>query len=132
MLCPRCGFDAQARDRHIASYLPGRLVARYLNRELPDARVGFFLLNAPAPNDYMGYSRSGNWHDIPVFDPLRFAQTADDVAAVARRFELTHVVFRTAAPEQVNPAITAFRERDTVPVWRFQDFIVAKIKPAGG
>jgi 4-amino-4-deoxy-L-arabinose transferase-like glycosyltransferase len=131
VLCLRCGFDAKAREDHIATYMPGRLVARYLNRELPDARVGFFLLNGPAPNDYMGYSRSGNWHDIPVFDPLRFAQSADDVAAIARRFGLTHAVFRTRAPEQMSPAITAFRERDTVPAWTFQDFIVARIKPPG-
>ena len=131
-LCLQCGFDARARDTFVATYMPGRIVARHLNRDLPDARIGFFLLNGPAPTDYMGYSRSGNWHDIPVYTDLKRAQTADDVAIIAKRFELTHAVFRTAAPEQVNDAIAVFRERDTITVWQFQDFIVARIKPAPG
>jgi hypothetical protein len=129
-LCPRCGFDEQARVELITTYMPDRLVARYLDRELPDARIGFFLLNGPAPADFTGYSRAGNWHDVGVYGDLARATSAEDVAAIASRFALTHAVFRTRAPEQVTPAITSFRERYTVPVWQFRDFIVAKIKPA--
>jgi 4-amino-4-deoxy-L-arabinose transferase-like glycosyltransferase len=126
-LCPGCAFGERARENYLAQHLPNRIVSDYLNRNLADARVGFFLLNGPAPAGFTGYSRAGNWHDVPVFRALALAQTAEDVAAVAAQYHLTHAVFRTNAPEQENAAIRAYRERYVTPVWRFQDFIVARI-----
>jgi hypothetical protein len=42
------------------------------------------------------------------------------------------VVYRTAAPEAETDAMRAFRERYVTPIWRFQDFVVARIDGASG
>jgi len=128
-VCRRCAFDASARHAYIARYATLRVVAEWLTEHLPDAHVGFFVLNDASPAGYTGYSRGGNWHDLAAFDALVQARTADDVAVIARRFGLTHVVVRVnAEPEE--HAIAAFRDRDTQPMWQFENYRVAVVTPA--
>ncbi|MEJ7667773.1 MAG: glycosyltransferase family 39 protein [Casimicrobiaceae bacterium] len=126
-LCPGCAFDAGARANYVGNYLPDRIVSDYLNRNLPEARVGFFMLNAPSPAGYVGYSRSANWHDYPVFGPLARAKSVDDVLAIATRYGLTHAVFRESPVDAENAAIREFRKHHTTPTWRFGDMVVTKI-----
>jgi hypothetical protein len=57
------------------------------------------------------------------------ADSADDIAALAQTYGLTHVVFRTNSPNMDSPAIHDFRETRVIPVWTFQDFVVAAITP---
>lgn len=128
-LCIGCAFDAHARDDFVSAYMGDRIVANYLNRSLPDARVGFLMINAPSPAGYTGYSRAANWHDNAFFRRVTAAGSADDIAAVAQAYGLTHVVFRTRSPDLDNPAIHAFRETRVIPLWTFQDFVVAAIAP---
>lgn len=130
-LCPGCAFDAKARASYVGYYLPDRIVSDYLNRNLPEARVGFFMLNAPSPAGYVGYSRSANWHDYPVFGALARAESADDVVAIATRYRLTHAVFRESHVDAENAAIREFRKHHTTPTWRFGDIVVTKIRLAG-
>src|SRR4030095_6358440 len=106
-----------------------RIVASYLNRALPAARVGFLMLNAPSPAGFRGYSRSASWHDNPFFQVVANAHNADDVAALAQTYGLTHVVYRTNSPNMDSPAIHDFRETRVIPLWNFQDFVVAAIAP---
>jgi dolichyl-phosphate-mannose-protein mannosyltransferase len=127
-LCLRCAFDDDVRHRYVADYAPLRLVADYLNRNLPDARVGFLMLNGPSPSGYVGYSRAANWHDVEAFAPFARATTADDVAAVARRFALTHAVFVDRADGDADRVLLAFRDRDTTPVARIGNYVVAAIR----
>jgi hypothetical protein len=127
-LCLRCAFDGDVRHRYVADYAPLRLVADYLNRNLPDARVGFLMLNGPSPSGYVGYSRAANWHDVEAFAPFARATTADDVAAVARRFALTHAVFVDRADGVADRVLLAFRDRDTTPVARIGNYVVAAIR----
>ena len=131
-LCPACAVDIRARREYVALYMPDRVAADYLNRNLPDARVGFFMLNAPSPAGFVGYSRAGNWHDFPAYSALTMAQTAGDVLAHARRFKLTHIVYRDPPYESENEAMHAFRERYTAPIWRANGIVVAAIQPAPG
>ena len=126
-LCPACAFDAKARASYVGHYLPDRIVGDYLNHNLPDARVGFFMLNAPSPAGYVGYSRSANWHDYPVFGALARAQSADDVRGIVQRYRLTHAVFRDEPADAENAAIREFRKEHTTPVWRFGDIVVTLI-----
>ena len=126
-LCLGCAFDGHARDEFTANYMGDRIVAGYLNRVLPDARVGFLMLNAPSPAGYTGYSRAANWHDNAFSRGMAAAGNADDIARLAGRFGLTHIVYRTASPQMENPASRDFRETRVTPVWRFQDFVVATI-----
>src|SRR5947207_713176 len=79
-----------------ARYAPLRTVSDYLNRELPDARIGFLILNGASPSGYLGSSHSANWHDWSTYHALVNAAVAEDVAAVVRRHGLTHVVVATA------------------------------------
>ena len=44
--CLWCSQDARARAEYVATYAPLRAVAAKLNRELPEARIGFMILNA--------------------------------------------------------------------------------------
>jgi hypothetical protein len=111
-LCPACGVDPRARHEHIAQFAPDRLTAEYLNRELPNARVGFYVLNG-VPAGYVGYSRAANWHDYPTFRALTHAESADDVLAHAQKFALTHIVYRDPPYEFENVAMREFRERYT-------------------
>jgi 4-amino-4-deoxy-L-arabinose transferase-like glycosyltransferase len=126
-LCLRCSQDADARRAYVARYAPLRIVADYLNRNLADARVGFFVLNAPAPSGFVGYSRSANWHDAGLFSALAAARTPDDVAAVARRFRLTHAVFVAHSTDPLDRVLLEYRDRDTTPVARIGGYVVAAI-----
>jgi len=128
-LCERCAFDAQARREYVVRYASLRIVAAWLNEHVPDARVGLFTLNDATPAGYVGASRGGNWHDLAVFPALTGARGADDVLAIARKWDLTHVVVHvTGSPEEA--AITAFRDRDTRPIWQFENYRVAVVAPA--
>jgi len=128
-LCRRCAFDAAARTAYVARYAPMRVAADWMNDHIPDARVGLFVLNDATPAGYTGYSRGGNWHDLATFASLAHAETADDVLALARSFKLTHVLVHVdALPEEA--AIAAFRDRDTKPMWQFDNYRVAVIGPA--
>jgi hypothetical protein len=126
-LCVGCAFNPRDRVDLVALYMPDRLVADYLNRALPNARVGYLMLNAPSPAGYVGYSRAANWHDHSFYYPAIDATSADEIDALVRRFGLTHVVYRTAIPEMENAAIRAYRDTRTTPVWQFRDFVVAAV-----
>jgi hypothetical protein len=131
-LCLSCSLDSQARADYIDTFLPDRVVGAYLNVTLPQARIGFFTLNAPGASGYIGYSRAANWHDVEVFRALVGANSAEDVLAIARRYRLTHAVFPEASAEGDNPpipAIGAFRDQYTSPVWRYRGLVVTAIKP---
>lgn len=131
-LCTGCAVDNRARREYVARYSPDRVVADYLNRSLPDARVGFFILNAPSPAGFTGYSRAGNWHDYPVYSALTMAQTADDVLLAVKAYRLTHIVYRDPSHDGENEAMRSFRQRHTVPIWRANGIVVAVIRPAQG
>ncbi len=128
-LCLACSFDARARADFLSTYMGDRIVGDYLNRNLPDAHVGFLMLNAPSPGGYVGYSRAANWHDDRFYAVVANATTADDIDALVRKYGLTHVVYRTMAPERENAGIVAFRDTRTTPVWKFQDYVVAAVTP---
>ena len=54
--------------------------------------------------------------------------------AIARRYRLTHAVFLEPSAEGANPpipAIGAFRDQYTSPVWRYRGLVVTAIKPEG-
>jgi 4-amino-4-deoxy-L-arabinose transferase-like glycosyltransferase len=127
MLCPACAFDPAARDTYVATFAPDRTVAKYLNANFPDARIGFFVLNGPSPSGYVGYSRASNWHDVRFFPAVSSAASTDDLLAVARRYRLTHAVFDMADTPGA-AVIAAFRERCTVPIWQSAGRTVAVIR----
>ena len=127
-LCTACGADSRARQAYIALYGPDRLTADYLNANLPRARVGFYMLGAPAPAGFVGYSRSGNWHDDATFHALAFSETADDVLAHAKSYQLTHIVYRDPPYDNETNAMRDFRERYAVPIWRANGMVVAEIR----
>jgi 16S rRNA G966 N2-methylase RsmD len=52
------------------------------------------------------------------------------VLAHARKFQLTHIVYRDPPYEWENAAMKAFREQFAVPVWRANGIVVAEIRPA--
>ena len=126
-LCTACGVDNHARQDHIAQFGPDRLAADYLNRNLPNARVGFYMLGG-TPAGFVGYSRAVNWHDYPTFRAITEALTADEVLANARSFRLTHIVYRDPPWESENDAMRAFREQFTVPIWRANGMVIAEIR----
>lgn len=128
-ICIGCAFDRHERDDFMGRYMGDRVIADYLANNLPDARVGFLMLNAPSPAGFVGYSRSSNWHDYPFYTRVSTATSAADIEAAAREFGLTHIVYRTRSPDRENPAIVAFRETRTRPLWKFQDYVVAVIEP---
>lgn len=128
-ICIACAFDRHARDDFMARYMGDRVIADYLGFNLPDARVGFLMLNAPSPAGFVGYSRSSNWHDYPFYKRVSTATSAADIEAAVREFRLTYIVYRTRSPDLENPAIVAFREARTRPVWKFQDYVIAVIDP---
>jgi hypothetical protein len=126
-LCTACGVDNRARQDHIAQFGPDRLAADYLNRNLPNARVGFYMLGG-TPAGFVGYSRAVNWHDYPTFRAITAAITADEVLANARYFRLTHIVYRDPPWESENDAMRAFREHYAVPIWRANGMVIAEIR----
>jgi hypothetical protein len=128
-LCTNCAVDARTRREYIARYLPDRVVADYLNRNLPNARFGFFMLNAPSPAGFVGYSRAGNWHDYPLYDALTMARNAGDILVYVKRYELTHIVYRDPPRDSENDAMRSFREQHTVPIWSAEGLVVAAIQP---
>jgi 4-amino-4-deoxy-L-arabinose transferase-like glycosyltransferase len=128
-LCLRCGIDDQTRSEYIATFLPDRTIADYLNVALPSARVGFFLISMPGESGYLGYSRAANWHDVELFTPLLKAKTPEDVLELTRRFRLTHVVLWRREWDLDPPVMGAFRDRYTIPVFSFGSRVVAAIDP---
>jgi hypothetical protein len=130
--CSACLFDARARARYVETYAPLRAVAARLNRDLPDARVGFLLPNEPAPAGYVGPSRVLNWHDYAFY--RAFAATATSAEALgklARDHGMTHIVYR-ATPDPAFPSIAAFASRHATPLWRVGDYVVAVLQPGSG
>ena len=132
-LCLRCAVEDSPRMRYLARYAPDRIIADYLNLSLPTARVGFFALrSAGGASGFVGYSRAASWHDIPAYAALVRATTAEDVLALAREYQLTHVVVwepvwdLPAGP--MGSAISAFRDKYTTPVWRFGGRLLAAIR----
>jgi hypothetical protein len=133
-VCLSCSLDSQARADYVDAFLPDRAVAAYLNDTLPQARIAFFTLNSPGASGYIGYSRAANWHDVEVYKALLGASSAEDVLAIARRYRLTHAVFLEPSAEGDNPpipAIGAFRDQYTSPVWHYRGLVVTAIKPEG-
>jgi hypothetical protein len=126
-LCPMCAFDRFAREDFTATYMGDRIVGDYLNRNLRDARVGFMMLNAPSPAGYVGYSRASNWHDRAFYALMLAATSVDHIEAAVRKFGLTHIVYRTMSPEMENQAIRDYRAARTEPVWKYRDFVVARV-----
>jgi len=110
-------------------------VGRYLNAALPKARVGFFVVNGPGASDFVGYSRAANWHDVATYGRLLQATSAEDVAVIARRYALTHVVV-PAADANCGPdldeqrLINAIRDQRTKEIWRLGCQSVAEIVDA--
>ena len=127
-LCIRCVQDTGAWREYVGRYAPLRLVGDYLNRNLPDARVGFFVLNAAGASGFTGYSRAANWHDTPVFHDVQAAQTSDDVAAIVRRFRLTHAVFVDHTDNPFERVLIAYRDRETTPVARIGNYVITAIR----
>jgi hypothetical protein len=127
-LCIRCSQDADARRTYVARYAPLRIVGDYLNRNLPDARVGFFVLNAAGASGFVGYSRAANWHDNPVFRDIIAASTSNDVMAIVRRYRLTHAVFVDRSVDPRDRALIAFRDRDTDPVAHIGSYVITAIR----
>ncbi|HVE50550.1 MAG TPA: hypothetical protein VNG69_13160 [Casimicrobiaceae bacterium] len=125
--CTQCLFDARARETYVTTYAALRTVAARLNRELPDARVGFMLPNEAAPAGYVGASRSGNWHDDAFFRGLVRAPSPEALLELARAHRLTHVVVR-ATPDAAVPAIAPFAQRYTDPLWQVGDYVVASVR----
>jgi hypothetical protein len=128
-LCPNCAYDALARQRFVETYAPHRVVSDYLNRALPQARVGFLLLNAESPAGYVGYSRSANWHDWTLFKEFTSVPDAEGMRGLARAHRLTHVVYSASEPGPTQDSVRAFAARYATPVWRFGDYVVAEIRP---
>jgi len=127
-LCANCAADNDERRAYVAQFMAERVVADYLNRNLPKARVGFYSIGAPYPAGFVGYSRAANWHDYPTFTALALAQSADDVLTHARKFGLTHIVYRDPPWEFENAAMKAFRERYAVPKWKENGIVIAELK----
>ena len=128
-LCLSCGVDGHARSDYINTFLPDRTIADYLNVALPSARVGFFLMGLPGESGYLGYSRAANWHDVELYAPLLKASTPEEVLELTRRFRLTHAVLWTREWDRDPPAMGAFRDRYTIPVFSFGGRVVATIDP---
>jgi hypothetical protein len=128
-LCPMCPFDGPARENFTATYMADRIVADYLNLNLRDGRVGFLMLNGPSPAGYVGYSRAANWHDDAFYKVTSTAASASNVEDAVRRFGLTHIVYRTMSPEMENQAIRDYRAMRTEPVWKYRDYVVARVLP---
>jgi hypothetical protein len=126
-LCTGCAFDDAARRDYMAKYAPDRLAVEYLDSALPAARVGFFNLGG-SPAGFVGYSRAGNWHDQETFWALANAESAGDVIALAKKFRLTHIVYRDPPHEAENRAMFDFRSRYTEPLWRANGIVVARIE----
>jgi dolichyl-phosphate-mannose-protein mannosyltransferase len=131
-LCVRCTIDAAERNTYIATHAPLRGVSDWLNGHLPDARVGFFVVNGPAPDGYTGYSRAANWHDPQLFHSLANVHTADDVAAIVRRFDLTHAVFPERSNDPIDRPLLAYRDRDTTTIARIGGYVVTQIRRRDG
>ncbi len=126
-LCPGCAVERRARQAYIAQYGPDRIASDYLNRFLPDARVGFYMLGGH-PAGFVGYSRAGNWHDVTTSHALAYAESAQDVLANAESFKLTHIVYRDPPYDTENQAMHDFRVRYTVPIWRANGMVIAEIR----
>ena len=126
-LCTACGVDNRARQDHIAQFGPDRLASDYLNRNLPNARVGFYILGG-TPAGFVGYSRAVNWHDYPAYRVISAALAKEDVLANAQSFRLTHIVYRDPPGESENDAMRAFREQYAVPIWRANGLVIAEIR----
>lgn len=124
-LCTGCALDQSARSKYIATYLPDRIMAMYLNDTLRSARIGFFVLNAPGASGYLGYSRAANWHDS-IYWALLATKSGDDVFAIARHYGLTHVVVLDSTQDPAGP-LAEFRDRHTVPLWSFHGLVVAAV-----
>jgi len=127
-LCTDCALESRARREYVAAYKPDRIAADYLNAYLPRARVGFYMLDAPSPAGFVGYSRSVNWHDFPTYRAITMALNADDVLAHAKLFRLTHIVYREPPWESENDAMRAFRVLYTAPIWRANGMVIAEIR----
>ena len=129
--CRRCLYDAGARERLVAEYAPLRAVSARLNRELPRARIGFLTINEPAPAGYVGYARAANWHDHAFFTGVIRASNADELAALVRKFELTHVVYRIG-DDPASKIVAGYVAKYATPLWREGDFGVAAVQPTSG
>lgn len=131
-LCLRCSVDPKIRAEYVFENAPLRTVGGFLNRQLPDARVAYLVVNGPSPAGFVGYARSSNWHDQPFFNAVVNASSAEDVLALVRRHGLDHAVFEVRPDSQPVPAIAQFRERYTTTVWQRGGFVVAKIQSSSG
>jgi hypothetical protein len=129
--CVRCLYDASARQRLVEEYAPLRAISAFLNRELPNARVGFLLLNEPTPSGYVGYSRSANWHDNAFFHGLARAATPEAIEALVREHRLTHIVYRPGDDPNAK-LVTQYATRHATPVWRYGAYWLSAIQPGPG
>jgi hypothetical protein len=127
-LCLRCTYDSAGRQDFIARYAPLRVVADRLNREIPKAHVGFLVVNGTGPSGFVGYSRAATWHDWAMFTALVSAENIDDVAAIVRRFDLTHIVVATSPQEVEIPGLREYVAQRTTPVWTMGDLVVAVVQ----
>jgi asparagine N-glycosylation enzyme membrane subunit Stt3 len=126
-LCVACSVDNRARREYVALYSPDRVAADYLNRNLPGARVGFYMLGGN-PSGFVGYSRAASWHDPPTYRALATAESIDEVLANATAFALTHIVYRDPPYETENDAMREFRERYSVPIWHANGMVIAALR----
>ena len=132
-LCPRCAIDTRDRERHLARYIPERVIGETLNRLLPaDARVMFLMPNAPSPAGYLGYSRATNWHDNAAFAAIVHAENVGAIERVLRSFEITHAVCREQPTAEETEPVIAFCGSRIVPIWHAHGQVVGVIRQNGG
>jgi hypothetical protein len=128
-LCLRCTYDPAARQDFIVRFAALRAVAERLNREAPEAHVGFFVLNSTGATGYVGYSRSANWHDWETFIAFATAGTAADIAAIVRRAGLTHIVYSELPTDPDSEPLRAFVAQRTTPLWKLGGLAVVAVRP---
>jgi hypothetical protein len=82
-LCANCAADNGERRDYIAQFMPERVVADYLNRNLPKARVGFYSIGAPTRR-FRGLFPRRQLARLSDIHSTRIGESADDVLTHAR------------------------------------------------
>ena len=126
--CPQRPFSRADRERYLEEAAPVRSVVAYYNQHHPNSVV--LLTSSTAHAGINGEVFMNNWHQFPVVEQLRGAQTPLDMFHLMQQWKVGYFIEEQLAPgDQLPGGLEPLLSACTVPEYKAGGFTLARLSP---